>query len=209
MMDIRPQDKCVIQYKKEKGRSYSSFRGIVKENNQGLLEIKIGDKRGLLSQNDNIIIEFNKNKELKRYKANIKEINNSSMICSAIEYSIKDREFPRVDIMSGVSFRLWSQKNLLNNGICTNLSGNGMIIVGGFYASVGELLLIESIRLSEDFEIEENIIGRVVKFISSDSFADEYNRIVANFINIKESDRMNIMKFVNTKQKEDKDEEGW
>jgi c-di-GMP-binding flagellar brake protein YcgR len=197
-------DKCVIQPQNEK--EFHPFVSTIKNVKNRLVEIETGEFHEIFVTGKTFIIEVKNGHSLKKYKASVRKTGRTTMLCLVSEHSIRDRRFSRVNAMIGTGFRLWNERGVLHRGLCTNISGNGMILRSEAYASPGELVLIEMLKLYEDFNLSDNIVGRVIKFKHADENDEDYNYIAVNFTHINKNDRLNIIKFVNKKQKQIKDE---
>jgi hypothetical protein len=197
-------DKCIIH--PQDGREFRPYASVVKNIKESLVELETINNPVSFSPGKTLIIEVKRDQSLKKYKASVRKTGRSTMICLVSEHSIKDRQFSRVNAMIGIGFRLWNERGYIHRGLCTNISGNGMIIRSKAYASPGELLLIEMLELEESFKLTENIRGRVIKFKPADKNDEDYNHIAVNFTHISKNDRIQIIKFVNQKQKQIKDE---
>ncbi len=197
-------DKCVIQPQDDK--EFHPFVSTIKNIKDSLVELETSDYPELFVTGKTFLIEVKKSHALKKYKASVRKTGRATMLCLVSEHSIKDRRFSRVNAMIGIGFRLWNERGVLHRGLCTNISGNGMILRSKAYASPGELALIDMLKLYEDFHLSDNIVGRVIKFKHADENDEDYNYIAVNFIHINKNDRLDIIKFVNKKQKQIKDE---
>lgn len=198
---MRIGEKCIVfPYNGENFKAYTTQIYNIKDN---IIELDI-DYNSNLSIGNNIIIEFKNRFTLKRYKGTIRKTSRTNILCAISEHSIQNREFTRVDTLFGTSFYLWGEKNKLHHGLVTNISGNGLVISTEAVAYLGEIILINTLKLSKS-ELLENISGRIIKFKKVSNDDEGYNELVVNFIYINETDRNNIVKFVNKKQKELKD----
>ncbi|MFW5800290.1 MAG: hypothetical protein ACOCV8_05695, partial [Spirochaetota bacterium] len=124
VMDIKAGDKCIILPFNEKD-DFKAYKSQIKNVDNNIIEIEL-NKRANISIGKNIIIELRDEYSLKRYKGTIRKTGSNSMLCVISSSTPKDRQYKRIDTLAGVSFRLWSEKNVKNNGLITNLSANGL-----------------------------------------------------------------------------------
>lgn len=195
---MKKGDTCVIFPTNEKG--FRPYQTIIKNIKNNIIEIGKGDNLHFKA-GKNIIIELSYNSTLKRYKGTVRKTGKTTMLCVVSENSEKDRKYSRVSLMSGMTFRLWTESKKQYKGLCTNISGNGMIFSTEAISYPGEIVLIDKIKLENNYEIIDKIMGRVVKFKAKKNNDEEYNQIIINFLYISDVDRNNIINFVNKKQK--------
>lgn len=198
-------DKCVI-YPANPGDKFRPYVTMIKTVKNNMIEVNI-DNNKHFKAGKNIVLEVaDNNISLKRYKGAVRRTGKSSMVCVFSQRTTRDREFARVNAMLGVRFRLWSERESERAGLSTNLSANGMIMSTEATSYLGELISIDNIKLDEDHLLEESIIGRVIKFKPMDSEEeDSYHQMVITFLHINDNDRNDIIKYVNKKQKEQKE----